>query len=159
MKHKWPTRCSLRILDLGVLLLALGCLALAGCSSTTTQDPGAPAKPGEARVQGNTPGQIAKVVIDVFVENGFKAIDKRPDRLMFEKPGGRAGDIAYGNWMGGEVWYRVRVSIVSAGEATFDLRCAAWAVRDRGGATEEEVKARSAPYRKLLEEAAARFKH
>jgi hypothetical protein len=112
-------------------------------------------------IEGNTPGQIRHVTIEVFSDHGYKIADERATNPVFEKKGSRIDNAAYGNWTGSPVWIRVRVSIVPAGEATFRLQCKAVLLRDRGQpAFEEEIKLRNfqaGPYRKLLDEVAARL--
>lgn len=130
---------------------------LPGCKSSSKSPP--PPK-GPVVIKWNTPKQIAQVVIDVFVENGFQVVNKRPENLTFEKPAGKMSDLTYGNWMGdgSHVWRRVKVNIHSIAEATYQVDCAAYNVRDKGGATEEEVKKwGSGDYEKMLHEAAGRL--
>jgi len=124
-----------------------------GCRSTD--------KPAEGRfasveIEGNTPGQIHNVAVEVFERDGYQVANKGLDTMVFEKEATKWGNFAYGDWGGdAPVWVRVKASIVAAGERRFRLQCHAFMVRDRGGATEEEIACyRSAPYQKLMNEVA-----
>ena len=143
------------------VLLALAGLALAttGCG---TFDKAPASKFASVRIEGNTPGQIRDAAAAVFRDHGFK-VTLGKTNLVCEKEGSGMDNFAYGNWMGGEpVWLRVKVTIVPLSEGTFRLQCLAYKVRDKGSfAFEEEVQVSrmsSRPYRKMLEEVAARLR-
>lgn len=152
-----------RRLWLGVALAQVGLLA-AGCHTTEKSAAAQAAGEGIAAVQirGNTPGQITEAAAQVFEEHGYTRGSRRSSTLIFEKKGSKLSNLAYGNWTGGiPIWTRVKLAIISTGEAEYTLQCNAFHVRDKGGATEEELrigKLNSGPYKKLLEEIAARFK-
>ncbi|MEY2429636.1 MAG: hypothetical protein QOJ40_2521 [Verrucomicrobiota bacterium] len=133
-------------------------LISSGCRSTGKQSAGGFAS---VVIQGNTPGQIRKATIEVFSEHGYKLADPRAPNPVFEKQASRIDNAAYGNWTGSPVWLRVKVAIIPEAEATFRLQCNAALLRDRGQpAFEEEIRLRrfqAGPYRKLLEEVAARL--
>src|SRR6266481_4345277 len=139
---------------LRILLCFAFCL-LAGCQST---DKPASASFASVVISGNTPGQIRDAAIEIFEDHAYKATQIDPERLVFEKEGSGMNNFAYGSWLAGDrVWVRVKADIVPVGEMAFRLQCHAYMVRDRGGATEEEValsRLRSGPYQKLLEEVA-----
>jgi hypothetical protein len=135
------------------------CLLLgAGCKSAGKPAAGCFAS---VEINGNTPGQISRVAVEVFRENGYLAAHSGPPEMVFEKRGSTMNNLAYGNWMGGEpVWVRVKVSIVRTGEMANRLQCTASLLRDRNGLMEEEIKVsrlRSGPYQKLLEEVRRRL--
>ena len=107
----------------------------------------------------NTPGQIRKVVSDVFRENGYTAVDVGLPAGLFEKKGSKWDNFAYGDWMG-SIWIRVQVSVVPVAEATFRLQCRAYYLEDRGETTEEEVKMAhipKRPYQEMLNQVAKRL--
>ena len=136
---------------LGIGAVVCSLLAL-GCKST-----GKPASAhfASVEIQGNTPGQIRDVTVEVFKQHEYLVTRSNPGNMMFEKEGTEWDKVAYGNWMGGAVWIRVRASIVPVSEEKFRLQCNAFMVRDRGNASEEEVKLMSVQghsYQKLLEE-------
>jgi hypothetical protein len=144
-------------MTLGMALVTACSLMVLGCKST-----GKPASSHFASVelQGNTPGQIRDVAVDVFKEHQYVVSKSRTDAMVFEREGTEWDNIAYGNWMGGAVWVRVKASIVPVSEGTFRLQCNAFMVRDRGGSTEEEVKLtslKSHSYQKLLDEVSQRL--
>ncbi len=144
---------------------AVLCCLAAGCHTTDNPNAAEAAEKGTASVQikGNTPGQIAAAAAEVFQSHGYLRTGKRTgNNLIFEKPGSKLSNLAYGNWIGDvPIWTRVKVSIIPTGEARYTLLCIAYNVRDRGGATEEEMKISkmsSGRYQKLLNEVAAKFR-
>jgi hypothetical protein len=129
----------------------------AGCHSTNM-----PASSFAATtISGNTPSQIRDAAVLVFQEDGYRATRADPAALVFEKEGTRMNEIAYGNWLGDvPVWVRVKASVVPVGEMSYRLQCHSYMVRDRGGASEEEVSLtgiHKGPYQKLLDKVAARL--
>ncbi len=143
--------------------LILGVLG-AGCH--TTKNPSAAEATASVtaavQIRGNTPGQLTQAATEVFQQHGYIRGSKRVGPLVFEKPGSKFSNLAYGNWMGeSPIWIRVKLSIVPSGEQQYTLQCQAFHVRDKGGATEEELKIGkmgNGPYQKLLDEIASRFK-
>lgn len=132
-----------------------------GCH-TTPNPPAAEAVTAAVQIRGNTPGQITQMVTEVFQEHGYTQGSKRAGALVFEKPGSKLSNLAYGSWLGETpVWVRVKLSIIPSGEQQYTLRCQAYRVQDKGSSTEEELKIGkmgNGPYQKLLEEVASRFK-
>jgi hypothetical protein len=137
-----------------------GCgLAGSGCQSTGDKSAGHFAA---VEIRGNTPGQIGAMTGTVFQEHGFKETEPGFDRLVFEKPGSKMNNLAYGGWMGETpVWVRVKVSVVPIAEASFRLQCRAYLVQDKGSPIEEEKRIGNmhrGQYQKMLEEVAGRLK-
>jgi hypothetical protein len=132
-------------------------LVIAGCAT-----PDKPDYLAAVEIPGNTPGQIANTTETVFGENGYKITGRSAGKLVFEKPGSGMNKFAYGDWVGDtEVWVRVTVTITPIGEARFRLDCKAFLIKDKGRATEEQIKVSSMhhrPYQKLLDDVAARLK-
>jgi hypothetical protein len=122
----------------------------AGCRSTHPSDPDQFAS---VDIQGCTPLQIRLATVQVFQDSGYQVSEATPAKLLFEKKGTGMNNFAYGNWMEQPVWVRVKAAIVPLSEARFRLQCDAFMVRDRGGATEEEIRLhhyQSGPYQELL---------
>jgi hypothetical protein len=145
-------------IGLGVRCVMVACLLLMmGCRSTEKS----PKPFASVTITGNTPGQIREAATDVFHSNGYHASEPAPGKLLFEKRGGAMSNFAYGSWLGDDpVWIRVKALIMPAGEMTYRLQCSAFMVRDRGGATEEEValtRLHHGSYQKLLDEVANRL--
>ena len=116
----------------------------------------APTRFAAVEIHGNTPGQVREVTEEVFRANGYQLAEVGHSQMTFEKPGTKMNNIAYGNWISETpIWIRVQVAIVPTGEAACLVHCQAWYLRDKGGATEEQIqlsKLRRGPYQKLLDE-------
>jgi len=127
-----------------------------GCKTHSSKSSG---PVGSITVHGNTPQQIAEVVANVFVENGFIVSSRKTDKKKKKKPAGKMNDIAFGSWIGDiPLWRRVNVSITPTPEGNYWLECEAYNIRDRGTTVEEELKVyRTAAYIRLLAQAAARL--
>jgi hypothetical protein len=126
-----------------------------GCSTPNGEVP----DPG-VEIRWNTPGQISNMVREVFLENGFASAKGDYTKLVFEKKASLGHDLVYGGWSRQGLWFRVKVSMVSAGEATFRLSCKGFTVEDRGDALEEATPMsvrQNEKYNKLLEEVAKRL--
>jgi hypothetical protein len=141
---------SMRLGGLLFLGLVCGTLAGAGCRST-----GQPVSGQFASVdlQGHTPAQIRAAATQIFQLNGYQVTQTTRTNLVFEKKGSGMNSVTYGNWTEA-VWVRVRASIVPISEIGYRLQCDAFMVRDRGGATEEEVRLKhfqNGPYQELLD--------
>ena len=139
-------------------LIVASLLLLCACRSTEHTGPTPLAS---VVISGNTPGQIRDAATDVFVANGFKASETGNGTTLFERRGGSMSNFAYGSWLSDDpVWIRVKASVVPAGEMKYRLQCFAFVVRDKNGATEEELSLTQLhhhTYQKLLDEVAARF--
>lgn len=148
--------------DVGLAGVAALCLAMAllvsGCRSTAEEGVHSLAA---VTITGNTPGQISQVAQGVFEENGYQVAKPGLTSLVFEKKASGMSNLAYGNWgVGSPVWLRVKLSTIPVGEQKYRLQCQADLVRDRGSATEEEIKVGSLhrkPYQRLLDEVAKRL--
>ncbi len=147
-------------------VLVLVVMAWLGAGCHTTNNPVAAEAVADAiaavQIKGNTPGQIRDVAGEVFEEHGWTRGSRRAGELVFEKPGSKFSNFAYGNWMGDTpMWVRAKLFILPSGEQQYTLQCKAYRVRDKGSATEEELKVgrmSNGPYQKLLDEIASRFK-
>lgn len=109
-------------------------------------------------INGAPAGVVRGATIDVFENEGYKLARRDQETMVFEKAGSAMNNLAYGNWMEKQVVSRVQVYVEPIAETTIRVRCNGYVVRDKGGATEEQIKPlRRAPYQKLLEEVAKRF--
>jgi len=111
-------------------------------------------------IQGNTPGQINGMVVDVFGSHGYETVQNGSTNLVFEKKASSWSNFTYGNW-GDEasLTIRVKTNIVPVGEQAFMLECQAFMVRDRGRSTEEEIKLnKKQSYQEILDEVAKRLR-
>ena len=69
-------------------------------------------------------------------------------------------DIAYGDWLDGRMWVRVKATVVEESPGTCRLECEAFLLRARGQALEEEIrihKLHRHKYYQLLNEVAKRL--
>lgn len=111
-------------------------------------------------IHGNTPGQIQPVTIEVFQKDGYQLAQRTSTEMVFEKLGTGWHNLAYGDWMGTAIWVRVKLQFVPTTDQGCRIDCRAYLVRDKGGATEEELpvgKSHHKDYQKVLDELAARF--
>jgi len=146
--------CGLTALQLyAVLALLTGCQSPAGGGK------------GFAAVQisGHTPEQIRVAAIEVFRADGYHDIAPSPQEMVFEKPGTKMNQGAYGGWTDAKpVTVRVRAGVESLPSGANRLWCQTYMVEDAGHTLfEKEHKltgVRSGTYQKLLDEVAARLK-
>jgi hypothetical protein len=102
----------------------------------------------------------------VFLAEGYRGGSVGPGRMLFEKEGTRANNLAYQGIVdtheGAQTAIRVRVEIVDLGSNTSRLQCQAFMVRNAGqGMFEEEQRlanVRSRPYQSLLDKVADQLK-
>src|SRR5882672_1290000 len=141
-----------------LLAVSLCGLAVAGCRSAGK---GQAPQFAAVEIEGNTPGQIRDVATEVFRSHGFRVAQAGLARMVFEKEGTGMDNAAYGDWMGGKVWIRVKASIIAVSDRNFRLECNAYTVQDKGVAgLEQEIKLskfRRGRYQKLLDEVASRL--
>ncbi len=139
---------------LPALVLICGLIA-PGCRTTDTSGTGSMAS---VTITNSSPGAVSGATIDVFENDGYKLARRDKELLVFEKQASKMSDLAYGNWTESRVWSRVKVTVKPVGESTVQLSGTGFLVRDKGGATEEEIKPyRRGAYQKLLDEVAGRF--
>jgi hypothetical protein len=153
-----PDRASLCPWSLAVLLAAclVGFLS-PGCSSIE--------KPASARfasieIQDQPHERVRDVTAEVFRDHGYLVTRNGWADLIFEREGSTMNNLAYGNWMGGRVWVRVKAAISDLSARNCRLQCEAFILRNRGEALEEEIritKVHSRPYQDLLDEVAKRL--
>jgi hypothetical protein len=128
-----------------------------GCSSTDKPDTHPLAY---VRFHGQPVERVRDVTAEVFRENGYKVTRNGWVKLIFEKEGSSMNDIAYGNWVDGRVWVRVKASIIDEAPGNCRLECEAFVLRSRGEPLEEEIrinKLHRHRYQLLLDEVAKRL--
>src|SRR5262245_57933567 len=108
------------------LLLALcGAGLFSACSFFEPGNPGA-----ATTVRARSAFQVSDVLERVFVDEGYQAVQRARDSMTFERPGSKTDRVLYGNWLGGDMAQRIKVTIVSRGDETYRLRAAPSVVRD-----------------------------
>lgn len=141
----------------GVVALVLLCscsLLSSGCRS----DKSGTGSMASVVVHNVDPGAVRGATIDVFESDGYKLARRDKESMVFEKKASSMTNLAYGNWMESQVWSRVTVFVEPMSESVVRVRCSGYAVRDKGGATEEQLKTyRRGPYQKLMDEVARRL--
>jgi hypothetical protein len=111
-------------------------------------------------IHGNTPGQIQPAAVEVFQKDGYQLAQRSASEMVFEKLGSGWHNFAYGDWLGTPMWVRVKLQFAPITDQGCRVDCRAYLVRDRGGATEEELpvgKSHHKDYQKVLDDLAARF--
>jgi hypothetical protein len=102
-----------------------------------------------------TPEQIQQTAIEVFKLDLYDVAKSSTTHLVFEKPGSRMADIAYGGWLQGDVWLRVKVDIKSYTQNSMVVECNGFMIRDHGDSFfEEETRLpwfRKKPFQDLLD--------
>jgi len=104
--------------------------------------------------------RVSDVTAEVFLKHGYKVRRQAWGRFFFEKQGSAMNNLAYGNWMGGAVWVRVKASVQELSPGHCQVKCEAFLLRNRGEPLEEEIRVRkvhSGHYQELLDEVAKRL--
>jgi hypothetical protein len=141
----------------GLLAICLGLSLCVGCSSTPKPDSDPLAY---VEIHGQPHEKVADMAAQVFHDHGYTVTRNGWAHLVFEKQGSTMNDIAYGDWLDGRLWVRVKVSVVEVSPNTCRLECEAFLLRGRGHALEEEIrinKLHSHKYHQLLKEVAKRL--
>ncbi len=102
----------------------------------------------------------------MFGENGYRGSVTGHGKMLFEKEGTRANDLAYngvvGTHYGAKTLVRVRTEIVDLSGGASRLQAQAFMVRNAGDSFFEEeqrlANLRRRPYQDLLDEVAKRLK-
>ena len=143
----------------GPLALAGICaLFMCGCSTTNTAGEKDKNSTASVQIHGISVGAVRGAAIDVFEGHGYKVGRMDRETVVFEKVASKWDNAAYGNWTEAQLYSRVQVTAQAMDQSTVRLSCQAYLVRDKGGATEEQIKPyRKGSYEKLLEEVAGRL--
>ena len=130
---------------------------LGGCA---TIEPGAPV--AAVNVRARSSFEVKDVVERVFNADGYRTSGRAYDSVTFDKEGTNIDRITYGNWIGGEVSKRARVTVVEKGEGVFRVRCTPLIVRDPNDVAFEDEHRRmqlfSPHYSRLLREVKREFR-
>jgi len=156
-----PT-CSLPLIALLPLLMAVLALVCAGCGATKPSG----ASFASVIIKDHLPDEIAQVTAQVFQEDGFRGGSMAGHPMVFQKEASRMTDLAYQGVVdthyGARTAVRVKVDIVTLSTDSYRLQCQAFVVRNAGdGFFEEEQKLanfRSGPYQSLLNKVARQLK-
>jgi hypothetical protein len=121
----------MRRLHVALSACFIACVVLTGCA-------GRELVPGKAKgmawvdVSGRTPEQVAAAAKKVFIEDGYELIEHNGTQLVFEKPGSRMKDIAYGGLANEEgVWIKAVLNINPKDNNTCWVSCDAYIIKDR----------------------------
>jgi hypothetical protein len=106
-------------------------------------------------IKNSSPDRVTQAVRDVFSGEGFDAVEQGQNRFVFERPGSRKKDIAYGNLDGGGVIEQVVIALQEKGPALVWVNCDVFIVKGRGSDYTIEDKTKvmrpfAKEYRKLL---------
>jgi hypothetical protein len=130
-------------------------LLLSGCR-TASEDSEALAS---VVLRGNTPGQIWKVVEEVFARHGYKRSEEETLTMVYEKKASVGNNLLYGNW-DSALWIRVKARLASIEPTVFRLECDGYRVRGRGERIEEEMpysRMNKGHFQEILDEVAAKL--
>lgn len=140
-----------------LLAVCFGALATSGCRSAAKQEP---ARFASVEIVGQPHERVRDVTAEVFHEHGYLVTRNGWASLVFEREGSSMNNLAYGTWMAGRVWVRVKAAIFDVSARQCRLQCEAFIVQNRGEALEEEIrikKMHNRPYQELLDEVAKRL--
>jgi len=140
-----------------LLAVCFAALATTGCRSAAKQEP---ARFASVEIVGQTHERVRDVAAEVFHDHGYLVTRNGWGSLVFEREGSAMNNLAYGNWMGGRVWVRVKATIFDVSARQCRLHCEAFILRNRGEALEEEIRIKrihNRPYQELLDEVARRL--
>jgi hypothetical protein len=109
------------------LILAFGAVASL-LSACTLLEPGGPS--AARTITARSAFQVKDVVERVFVDEGYQPTLRTADGITFERKASRADQVFYGDWIGGEITQRVKVTVTPRGEERFRVGCIPYIVRD-----------------------------
>jgi hypothetical protein len=98
--------------------------------------------------------RVIKAAKDVFTSSGFDVVSQKSDSIVFERPGSRGKDLAYGGFEGGVI-EQVVITFQEKDPALIWLNCDVYMVKGRGSdySMEDKTKVMRAfggAYRKLV---------
>ena len=86
-------------------------------------------------IDGTTQAGVAAAAKKVFLDDAYELVQEKPGELVFEKPGSRMTDLAYGGIMDEDgVWVKAVVTIQEKKGGLCLVSCDAYTVRDRNDA-------------------------
>lgn len=148
MKH----RC-VPSLGTGGLTLAIA-LILTGCQSPHGQNAGSSSL-ASVMIKNKSAEEIQKATTEVFLEDSYRLAGVSGNMMVFEKPGSRANELAYGGILAQQpVTIRIKVVMEVLSPTTDLLKLDAFMVTNAGDSFyAEEIpvhKPRKAPYQAYL---------
>jgi hypothetical protein len=132
-------------------------LLLTGCE---TRPDYANARKASVLIKGSTLRQIKNVTEEVFQEERYSLVHSERDKMVFEKGGSKMDNLAYGTWMEGTVYIRVKLLLLANKDGSVTVESTSWVVQDHGTSVEQEFPRhgmKPAPFQKLLDEVAHRL--
>ena len=133
----------------GLAAWILGLFLAAGCStSTPTGDKVA----AFITVESRSLSEIRLAALGVFKEHGYQVKSAFGRDLVFEKPGGTASAIMYGDWGDPNVWYRVKVRIEEFKPEVNIVGCSVFRVLSHGDRIMEEENSANVGNKKEMRE-------
>lgn len=145
--------CRFRV---AVLLVCV--LGLSGCKSP--EGPGSDSL-AAVEIEGHSFLEVARTTSQVFQKAGFTPAPLPPSKeeqrkLVFERPGTGGDSLLYGDWSGGTIWYRAKVTFTEMGPDKQLVRCDAYRVLEKGSRHFEEEhklsRMKAGAYQKLLDQ-------
>jgi hypothetical protein len=152
------------------MLLAFAALSGGGCASPSPE-PGVsgiePPPLSEAshelsrgaleavEIHGHPRATVMDTVDSVATAAGLVRVRRDAQTMIFERPGTRSEQAAYGNWMGDEVRFRLRVECILQGHDRFLVESRCYVVRDAGSYGEDAqslARRKARTYNRLLAE-------
>jgi hypothetical protein len=106
---------------------------LSGCALT-----GGPPGQAQVTIKGRPMAQVQQVTEGVFYRHSFDLKSSWGDRSIFERTGGTAESVLYGNWTGGQTVTRITVYFIDKGPEKTLVRSDARVVRDPHSPFEDE---------------------
>jgi hypothetical protein len=136
-----------------LVALALG-FAAAGCQSPHGQNAGSSSL-ASVMIKNKSAEEIQKATTDVFLEDSYRLAGVSGNMMVFEKPGSRANDLAYGGLLAQQpVTIRIKIVMEVLSPTTDLLKLDAFMVTSAGDSFfAEEIpvhKPRKAPYQAYL---------
>ena len=134
--------------------LLVFCGAVCAITSCSVFEPGAPS--AAVTVRARSTFQVSDILERVFVDEGYQPTQRSQDGITFDRAGGKVDSVLYGNWIGGDVAQRVRVTITSRGNDKYRLRALPSVVREPNDVAFEDARRRwelhSTRYSRMLRE-------
>lgn len=114
---------------LGLSLVAL----LSSCAVT-----GTPTGQTQIRIKGYPLTLLQSKTGEVFSRDSFILVQTQPDRMVFERSGGRTEEIFYGDWIKRNTGVRVTVHFIHKGTNDYVLRTDARILRNPNSSFEDQ---------------------
>ena len=153
------TSAARRPVSLTTVLAMVGLLGMFVSGCKTDERPES-AQFASVVIHGRSIDQIHAAIIDIFHEHQYKAVKDTLSTLVFEELASKTTNLIYGNWLGGRVWSRVKVTLDPIGDNSFRIECHAFLVENKGEVLEEEKpvgKMHRKPFQQMMDDVAKRL--